>query len=136
MNYNSAEYIKQYNKTLNEHCDWEIQLSTDEEHKDSFAVFHLNTHPAEQDTAVFIGYIPIATPVESLICSEAFCFNYCRLGMDIGRKTRIYLSAETGRLVFDEQTRELLNKLKIQATEGSEPQKNGASVDTRFPEEG
>lgn len=122
MNYNSAEYIKQYNKMLNEHCDWEIQLSTDEKHKDSFAVFHLNTHPAEQDTAVFIGYIPVATPVESLICSEAFCFNYCRLGMDIGRKTRICLLANTGELVFNEQCQELLNKLQTQATEGSEPQ--------------
>lgn len=135
MNYTSAQYIKQYNKTLNAHCDWEIQLSTDEEHKDFFAVFHLNTHPAEQDTAVFIGYIPIITPVESLICSEAFCFNYCRLGMDIGRKARIYLSADTGRLVFDEQTQELLNELKIQATEGSEPQRNGAAVHILFPEE-
>ncbi|MGY2273078.1 hypothetical protein HX871_29810 [Pseudomonas reactans] len=122
MNYNSAKYIKQYNKTLNEHCDWEIQLSTDEKHKDSFEVYHLNTHPSEQDTAVFIGYIPIATPVESLICSESFCFDYCRLGMDIGLKTRIYLSAETGRLLFDEPCQDLLNKLKFQATEGSEPQ--------------
>lgn len=122
MNYNSAEYIKQYNKKLNEHCDWEIQLSTDEKHQGSFAVFHLNTHPAEQDTAVFIGYIPIATPVESLICSEAFCFNYCRLGIDIGRKIRIFLSTESGKSFFDEQCQELLNKLQAQATEGSEPQ--------------
>lgn len=121
MNYNSAEYIKQYNKTLNEHCDWEIQLSTDEEHKDSFAVFHLNTHPAEQDTAVFVGYIPIVTPVESLICSESFCFDYCRLGIGIGRKIRIFLSTESGKLFFDEQCQELLNKLQAQTTEGSEP---------------
>lgn len=122
MNYKSEKYIEQYNQTLSERCDWQIQPCVDEEHVDFFAVFHLNTHPSEQNTAVFVGYIPIATPVESLICSESFCFDYCRLGMDIGRKTRIYLSAESGRLFFDEQCQELLNKLQTQATEGSKPQ--------------
>jgi hypothetical protein len=134
MNYNSAEYIDQYNKTLREHCDWKIEQCTDEGHEGSFAVFHLNTHPAEQDTAVFIGYIPIITPVESLISSESFCFNYCRLGMDIGRKARIYLSAESGKFFFDEQCQELLNKLQAQVDEGSEPQQTAPSVGTRFPE--
>lgn len=119
MNYKSAKYIEQYNQTLSERCDWQIQLCAGEEHANFFAVFHLNTHPSKSDTEVFVGYIPIDTPVESLICSESFCFDYCRLGVDIGRNTRIYLSAESERLFFDEQCQELLNKLKIQATEGS-----------------
>lgn len=96
MNYNSAEYIKQYNKTLNEHCDWEIQLSTDEEHKDSFAIFHLNTHPSEPDKPVFIGYIPFTTPVESLISSEILCNNYYHLGQSIGIKAQFYYLSESG----------------------------------------
>ncbi|KAB0499117.1 MULTISPECIES: hypothetical protein [Pseudomonas] len=89
MNYKSEEYIKQYNEELGKDSHWEIQQCNDEEHEGFFAIYHMNTHPSDPGKAVLIGYISIATPVETLIGFESLCHDYYNCGQMVGIKSHV-----------------------------------------------
>ncbi|WP_059405209.1 hypothetical protein [Pseudomonas sp. RIT-PI-q] len=82
MNYKCLDYIMQYNDKLSDHCDWMIQVCTEdqEEMEHCFRVYHVETDPAKHGEPKFIGYFPAAMPVELLISVASTWREYYCLG--------------------------------------------------------
>lgn len=89
VNYRELGYFDRFNEALLKHSAWQVELFTsDHDGEDSLRVFRLKAKADSvvEGSKIFMGCIPLETPVGSLICYGSLSRHYYQLGQFSGQR--------------------------------------------------
>ncbi|RZO10680.1 hypothetical protein EKG40_03690 [Pseudomonas moorei] len=84
-----AKELRAINSFLRKSCGWEVEVGVSTyDASEFFRVYRLEKYGRKTISRIFMGAMPIGTPVGSLACSASLCKHYYQLGLQ-GRNEKI-----------------------------------------------